>query len=101
MTVLLWLCRPRPSLGGIGEGVVKGIERVSGRNCKLKAITVASVLDRDGQPVLEWMPEQQDAEAVAVAGGEFAGLRCRRAHGSSCHGMSTSLTLVAVVRSAT
>src|SRR4051812_41573422 len=101
MTVLLWVRRTWPSSGGIGERVVKDVERAFGRNRELKAISVASVLDRDGQPVLERVPEQQDVDAVAVAGGEFAGLRCRRAHGSSCHGMSTSFTLVAVVRSAT
>src|SRR6266511_5994006 len=101
MTVLLSAGPLRASSGGIGEGVVEGIEGAVGRDRKVEAISDASVLDRDGQPVLARVPEQHDVDAVAVAGGELAGLRCCGAHGSSCHGMSTSLTLVAEVRFAT
>src|SRR2546423_14516793 len=91
----------RPSLGGIGERVVEGIERAVGRDREVEAISPTDVLDRDGETVLARVPEQQDLNAVAFAGGELAGLSCCGAHGSSCHGMSTSLTLVAVVRFAT
>src|SRR6266511_74456 len=44
MTVLLSAGRIRPSLGGIGEGVVEGVEGVVGRDRELEAISDASVL---------------------------------------------------------
>src|SRR3990172_7251777 len=110
MTVLLSAGRLRPSLGRIREGVVEGVEGAVGRDRELEAISDPGVLDREGERVLVWVPEQEDVDAVALAGGELAGLRCCGAHGSSFsfgrgewargHGISTSLTAVAVGRSA-
>ena len=70
-------------LGRVGEGVVEGIEGTVGRDRDLELISDTRVLDRDGERVLDRVPEQQDVDAVAVAGGELAGLRCSGAHGSS------------------
>src|SRR5207244_1182472 len=92
---------PLGASGGIGEGVVEGIEGTLRRDREVEAISCAGVLDREGERVLAGVPEQGDVDAVAVAGGEFADIRCCGAHGSSCHGMSTSVTVVAVVRAAT
>src|SRR6266508_6013478 len=80
MTVLLSAGRIRPSLGGIGEGVVEGVEGVVGRDRELEAISDASVLDRDGQPVLARVPEQEDVDAVAVAGGDRKSTRLNSSH---------------------
>src|SRR5580765_8532676 len=88
-------------LGGVREGVVEGVEGSVRRNRELEAVSEAVVIDGDRDRVLPGVPEQQDVYAVALACGELAGVRGCGTHVSSCHGMSTSLTLVAVVRSAT
>jgi hypothetical protein len=67
-----WFARP---LGRVGEGVVEGIEGTVGRDREVEAIAGTGVLDQDGYRVLVWVPQQQDVDAVALAGGEFAGLR--------------------------
>jgi hypothetical protein len=41
----------------------------------LEAVSDTGVLDRDGERVLVWVPEQQDVDAVALAVGEFTGVR--------------------------
>src|SRR5690242_12891867 len=97
--------------GRVGEGVLEGVECVLRRDRELEAVAGADVLDRNGHPVLTRVPEQQNVDAVALAFGELAGLGWCGAHSSSLslgrggakpgHGMSTSDTLVAVVRSAT
>jgi len=74
MTVLLSAGTFRPSLGGIGEWVVEGIEGAVTGDREVEAISDARVLDRDRESVLVWVPEQGDVDAVAVAGGELAGL---------------------------
>jgi hypothetical protein len=86
--------------------VVEGIEGTVRSDRESEAISDTGVLDGHGEAVLARVPEQPDVDAVAIADGEFAGLRCCGAHGSSFsfrrgHGICTSLTLVAVVRSAT
>src|SRR5215212_6903073 len=105
-----WLDRSSRPLRGVGKRVVEGIEGALRRDRDLEPIAGAGVLDRHGQVVLLRMPEQPHVDAVAVASGELASLRCGGAHGSSfsfagderalVHGMWTSVTLVAVVRSA-
>src|SRR5204863_3594921 len=85
--------------GGVGVGVVEGVECAVRRDRELEPVAETGVLDLDGERVLGRVPEQLDDDSVALAGGELAGLG---GHGSSSgHGMSTSLTRVAVVRSAT
>src|SRR5687767_14733213 len=79
MTVLLSV----PPSGGIGEGVVEGIEGTVRRDRQLEAISDTGVLDRDREGVLGWVPEQQDMDSVALAGGELEGLPCCGGHGSS------------------
>jgi hypothetical protein len=63
----------RPS-GRIGEGVIEGVEGAVGRDRELEAISDQLVLDRHGDRVLTRISEQQDADPVALADGEFAGL---------------------------
>ena len=88
--------------------MVEGVKGAIGRDRQLEPVAETVVLDLDGQRVLGRVPEQQDVDAVALAGGELAG------SGGGCgahealllvarggHGITTSLTLVAVVRSAT
>src|SRR5215210_9384642 len=81
MTLLL----SAPPLRGMGEGVVEGIKGAGarGRDRELKAVSEPRVLDRDGERLRVWVPEQQDVDAVALAGGELASLRRCRAHDSS------------------
>ena len=90
--------------------MVEGVEGALGRDRELESLADPGVLDRDGHGVLARVLEQQHVDAVVVAGGELAGLGCRGAHGSSFsigrgelhgHGICTSFTRVAVVRSAT
>jgi hypothetical protein len=70
-------------LGRVGEGVVEGIEGAVGRDLEVEAISETGVLDRDGERVLGRVPEQEDVDAVALAGGKLAGLPCGGAHCSS------------------
>jgi hypothetical protein len=63
----------RPS-GGVGKWVVEGVEGTVGRDRELEAISDPLVLDRHGDRVLTRISEQQDADPVALADGEFAGL---------------------------
>src|SRR5207253_6684428 len=51
MTVLLSVGSRRPSLGGIREGVVEGIERAVRRDRELEAISAEGILDRDRERV--------------------------------------------------
>src|SRR5436190_3996316 len=95
--------------GGVGERVVEGVEGAVRGDREAKAIAAAA-LDRHGHGVLARMPEQPHRDAVVFASSELAG-RCCGGHGSSFgfghddlaagHGICTSVTLVAVVRSAT
>ena len=62
--------------------VVEGVERTIGRDRQPEAISGTGVLDRDGERVLDWVPEQEDVDAVALAGGKFAGLERFGTHGS-------------------
>src|SRR5918999_5710793 len=79
MTVLL----SAGPLAGVGEGVVEGVERTARRDRHLEAISDACVLDRDRHRVHVRVPEQEDADTVALAGGELAGGRRYGANGSS------------------
>jgi len=88
-------------LRGVREGVVEGVEGSVRSNRDLEVVSTAVVLDGDRDCVRSRVPEQQDVDAAALARCELEGVRGCGAHVSSCHGMSTSLTLVAVVRSAT
>src|SRR5262245_51581515 len=72
----------RSSSGRVGVGVVEGVERAIGRDRDLEAVAGPRVLDGHGQGVLGRMPEQQDVDAVVVASGKLARLRCG-AHCSS------------------
>jgi hypothetical protein len=54
--------------------VVEGVEGPVGCDRELEAISDPLVLDRHGEGVLIRIPEQQDVDPVALAGGEFAGL---------------------------
>jgi hypothetical protein len=63
--------------------VVEGIESTVRGDGDLEAISETGVLDRNGERVLRRVPEQEDVNAVTLAGGEFAGLPCCGAHGSS------------------
>ena len=63
----------RPS-GRVRVRVVEGVERTLGRDRELEAISDAGVLDGHGEGVLVGVPEQQDVDAVALAGGELAAL---------------------------
>src|SRR5918997_434372 len=69
MTVLL----SAGPLAGVGEGVVEGVERTARRDRHLEASSDACVLDRDRHRVHVRVPEQEDADTVALAGGELAG----------------------------
>jgi len=53
--------------------VVEGVERTVGRDRELETISNPIVLDGHGESVLAGMPEQQDLDAVAFAGGKFPG----------------------------
>ena len=76
--------------------MVEGVECVLSLDCELEAPAGARVLDGDGDGVLAWVPEENDANTVTLAEREFADRRRGRAHG-----ISTSLTRATVVRSAT
>jgi hypothetical protein len=54
--------------------VVEGIEGALGRDRDLEATADTGVFDRHGYGVLVRVPEQQDVDAVGLAGGELAGL---------------------------
>ena len=70
--------------------MVEGVEGVLTPDCELEAMLGACALDRDGYGVLTRVPEEDDANAVTLAEREF-----------TRHGISTSLTRLTVVRSAT
>jgi hypothetical protein len=53
--------------------VVEGIEGALGRDRELETISHTRVLDRDGDRVHVWVPEQEDVDAVALAGSKFSG----------------------------
>ena len=55
--------------------MVEGIEGAVGRDRQPEAISGTGVLDGDGERVRARVPKQPDVDSVAVAGGEFAGLR--------------------------
>src|SRR5262245_34260500 len=60
-----------PRSGGVGEGVVEGIECALGLDDELEAVSDPGVLDLDGECVLAGVPEQEDVESVALAGREL------------------------------
>ncbi len=78
--------------------MVEGVEGAVGRDGELEAVADAGVLDRDGDGVLARVPEQEDVEAVALAGGELAS---RVSAVRVVMGSRPPVQLVAVVRSAT
>jgi hypothetical protein len=74
-------------LGREREGVVEGIEGAVRRDRELEAIADTGVLDRHGDRVLVRVPEQQDVDAVAFAGGELPVAGVRSGVGSFEHGV--------------
>jgi hypothetical protein len=64
-------------------------------DCELEAVIGARVFDVYGHGVLSRVPEEADADAVALTQSELPG------YGLWRHGISTSLTRATVVRSAT
>jgi hypothetical protein len=82
--------------------VVEGVEGAVGSDRDLGSRLHGGVLDRDGKRVLARVPEQRTwmPSFSRAASSRVCGVM-RGFIVSSCHGISTSLTLVAVVRSAT
>ena len=76
---------------------MEGVETAIARDGQLEGLFRAPVLDLEHEPVVGRVPEQPDTDAVVLAGGELAQGR----GGLRDHGISTSLTLLALVRSAT
>ena len=60
--------------------MVEGVEGLLRRDRELEAVSHAGVLERDGESVVARVPEQEDADVVALTGRELAGLQCRGAH---------------------
>jgi hypothetical protein len=76
----------------VGEGVVERVGRTLARDHEFESVTGARVLGSDGG-VLARVPEQENADAVTLAGRKLAD--------RDAHGISTSLTRETEVRSAT
>src|SRR4026209_2014540 len=70
-------CRRARPLGGVGERVVEGVEGAVRCDRDLEAVAEALVLDGDGNGDGGRVPEQPNADAVTVAGGELARPGCR------------------------
>src|SRR5438876_1222035 len=60
------VCRVDP--GGVGVGMIEGVERVASVDLKLEAVVGSRVDDTDGDAVRRLVPEQVDVDPRAPAG---------------------------------
>lgn len=60
--------------------MVEGVERAIRGDCELEAVSDPRVLDDDAHGVLPRVPEQEDEEAIALAGSELSSSGCFGGH---------------------